>query len=68
MFDFSDEHKQIRKVMRQYVEKEIEPHNDAMESGAITPYGPMRKLAELLGLPERARRLLEKSGQPGEGS
>lgn len=55
MFDWSDEHKQIRGALRQFVKHEIEPHNDAMESGAMPPYDLMRKLGQMIGLKEVAR-------------
>ena len=60
MFDFSPEQKQIRTVFRRFIDKEIEPHNDAMEAGRMTPYEPMRKLGEMLGLKERAGALAER--------
>jgi alkylation response protein AidB-like acyl-CoA dehydrogenase len=67
MFDWSDEHRQIRKVFRQFIRQEITPHNDAMESGT-PPYACMRKLGEMLGLKERVARMLSKAERPeGEG-
>jgi alkylation response protein AidB-like acyl-CoA dehydrogenase len=62
MFDWSDEHRQIRRVLRQFVRQEIEPHDDAMEAG-MPPYAPMRKLGEMLGLAERVPKMIERAEQ-----
>jgi alkylation response protein AidB-like acyl-CoA dehydrogenase len=69
MFDWSDEHKQIRRVLRQFIRQEIEPHNDAMEAGT-PPYAPMRKLGEMLGLRERVEKMIERADvkEGGRGS
>ncbi len=61
MFDWTDEQRQIRKAFRQFVKKEIEPHNDAMEDNTMTPYEPMKKLGEMIGVKGIADRALEKS-------
>ncbi len=68
MFDWNEEQRQIRKMLRQFIKKEISPHNDAMEAGA-PPYDHMRKLGEMLGLGDRVARLLERAEQsePGKG-
>jgi len=50
MFDWTDEHKAIRSALRSFIKQEIEPHTDAMEANTMSPYGPMRKLAGMLGL------------------
>lgn len=49
MFDWTDEHRQIRSAFRQFIQSQIRPHNDAMEAGE-PPYDVMRKLVEMLGL------------------
>jgi hypothetical protein len=67
MFDFTPEHKQIRSVLRRFIAKEIEPHNDAMEAGSMMPYGPMRRLGEMLGLKERAASMAERIADGGTG-
>lgn len=66
MFDWNDEQRQIRKALRQFIRQEIEPHTRAMEAGE-PPYGPMRKLGEMLGLRERVAQMLQKAEQ-GERS
>ncbi len=50
MFDWSEEQRALRSALRGVIKQEVEPHNDAMEAGTMLPYGPMRRLAELLGL------------------
>ena len=70
MFDWTDEHKQIRRAIREFIKKEIEPHNDAMEAGE-PPYAPMRKLAGMLGLRgmvETTMQKLEEQAKAGEGA
>jgi acyl-CoA dehydrogenase len=62
MFDWSEEHRQIRKALRQFIQQEIEPHNAAMEAG-MPPYAPMRKLGEMLGLRERVARLIDSGSE-----
>ena len=69
MFDWSDEHKQIRTALRQFIKKEVEPHNDAMERGE-PPYAPMRKLAGMLGLSsmvDATLQSLEEAAARGDG-
>jgi acyl-CoA dehydrogenase len=66
MFDWSDDHKQIRKALRQFIQQEIEPHNAAMEAG-MPPYAPMRKLGEMLGLKERVARMIESGSERRAG-
>lgn len=61
MFTWTEEHKQIRRLFRQLVRNEIVPHDDAMESGAMPPYGPMRKLVKALGLGERVASMMERA-------
>lgn len=66
MFDWTDEHKEVRKMLRQFIRQEIEPHTDAMEAGE-PPYAAMRKLGEILGLRERIAKMIEKA-ERGERS
>lgn len=75
MFDWTEEQKQIRGALRQFIRSEIEPHNDAMESGALPPYDLMRKLGQMIGLRQIAKAAVEKArargtdtGPPGERS
>jgi acyl-CoA dehydrogenase len=55
MFDFNDEQKMVRKMVRQWAEKELAPNVAAMEKGEITPYDIMRKLLKTFGMDEMVR-------------
>lgn len=71
MFDFTDEQKMMRKGLRRWVEAELAPHVDALESEAMLPYGPMRKLLSTFGADEMARQniaKLEKRAAAGASS
>jgi alkylation response protein AidB-like acyl-CoA dehydrogenase len=61
MFDFTDEQKMMRKMLRRWVEAELVPHVDALESEAMLPYEPMRKLMATFGMADMARHALEKA-------
>ncbi len=52
MFEFDEEHRMVQTALRQFVEKEIAPHVEAMESGEMLPYELMRKMARTFGLPD----------------
>ncbi len=60
MFDFSEEHKTMRRVLRRWVDAELVPHVDALESEAMLPYEPMRKLLGTFGADEMARQAVAK--------
>ncbi|MBX3131517.1 MAG: acyl-CoA dehydrogenase family protein [Polyangiaceae bacterium] len=66
MFDWNDEHKQIRAMFRQFIRQEIAPQDDAMEAGE-PPYAVMRKLTEMLGIRERVQKMLDRAAR-GESS
>ena len=55
MIDFTDEQKMVRKMVRQWAEKELAPHVAAMEKGEITPYAIARKLLTTFGMDEMVR-------------
>jgi acyl-CoA dehydrogenase len=55
MFDFTDEQKMVRKMVRKLAETELAPHVAAMEKGEITPYDIMRKLIRTFGMDEMVR-------------
>jgi alkylation response protein AidB-like acyl-CoA dehydrogenase len=61
MFDFSDEHKTMRTMLRRWVEAELVPHIDALESETMLPYVPMRNLINTFGLADMARHRLAKA-------
>jgi alkylation response protein AidB-like acyl-CoA dehydrogenase len=68
MFDFTDEQKMIRKMLRRWVEAELVPHVDALESEAMLPYEPMRKLIATFGMADMAKQALAKAEERDEGA
>lgn len=71
MFDFTEEQKTMRKMLRRWVEAELVPHVDALESEAMLPYEPMRKLLKTFGADDMARAAiakLEKRAAAGQES
>src|SRR5580700_3190648 len=68
MFDFTDEQKMIRKMLRRWVEAELVPHVDVLESEAMLPYEPMRKLIATFGMADMAKQALAKAEERDEGA
>lgn len=50
MIEWSDTDLMVRDAVRQFVDKEIRPHLDELETGALSPYPIMRKLYSQFGL------------------
>ncbi|MGH3638823.1 MAG: acyl-CoA dehydrogenase family protein [Mycobacterium sp.] len=50
MFEWSDTDVIMRDTMRTFIDKEIRPHLDALESGELSPYPIARKLFSEFGL------------------
>ncbi|MCV7101884.1 acyl-CoA dehydrogenase family protein [Mycobacterium palustre] len=50
MFEWSDTDLMVRDAVRQFVDKEIRPHLDELESGELSPYPIARKLFSQFGL------------------
>ncbi|MBF6341954.1 acyl-CoA/acyl-ACP dehydrogenase [Nocardia cyriacigeorgica] len=76
MYQWSDEDLMFRDAVRGFIDKELRPHVDQLESGAMPPYDIIRKLYATFGLDEMAREGLAKSlareeagttGKPGGG-
>ncbi|MBF6287306.1 acyl-CoA dehydrogenase family protein [Nocardia cyriacigeorgica] len=76
MYQWSDEDLMFRDAVRGFIDKELKPHVDQLESGAMPPYDIIRKLYATFGLDEMAREGLAKSlareeagttGKPGGG-
>ncbi|NNH69999.1 acyl-CoA/acyl-ACP dehydrogenase [Nocardia uniformis] len=76
MYKWSDEDLMFRDALRGFIDKELAPHVDQLESGALPPFDIIRKLYSTFGLDEMAREGLEKalareeagtSGKPGGG-
>jgi alkylation response protein AidB-like acyl-CoA dehydrogenase len=60
MIEWSDVDLAVRDAVRQFVDKEVRPHVDALESGEMEPYPVIRKLFSTFGIAEMARESLEK--------
>lgn len=76
MFEWSDEDLMVRDALRAFIDKEIRPHVDALESGTLPPYDITRKLLAAFGVDQMNREKLEADlaaeesgqGKPGGGS
>ncbi len=60
MIEWSDVDLAVRDAVRQFVDKEIRPHVDALESGEMEPYPIIRKLFSSFGIDAMAKESLEK--------
>ncbi|OFJ51566.1 acyl-CoA dehydrogenase family protein [Mycolicibacterium grossiae] len=60
MLEWSDVDLAVRDAVRQFIDKEIRPHVDALESGAMEPYPIVRKLFSTFGIDAMAKESLEK--------
>ena len=60
MLEWSDVDIAVRDAVREFVDKEIRPHVDALESGEMEPYPIIRKLFATFGIAEMARESLDK--------
>ncbi|KUI00979.1 acyl-CoA dehydrogenase family protein [Mycobacterium sp. IS-3022] len=60
MLEWSDVDLAVRDAVREFVDKEIRPHVDALESGDMEPYPIVRKLFATFGITEMARDSLNK--------
>ncbi|WP_330185042.1 acyl-CoA/acyl-ACP dehydrogenase [Nocardia sp. NBC_01503] len=76
MYQWSDEDLMFRDAVRGFIEKELKPHVDQLESGALPPFDIIRKMYTTFGLDEMAKEGLEKAlareeagttGKPGGG-
>ncbi|MFE7719677.1 acyl-CoA dehydrogenase family protein [Nocardia rhizosphaerihabitans] len=73
MYQWSDEDLMFRDAVRGFIAKEVTPHVDQLESGALPPFGIIRKLYATFGLDEMAREGLakaiarEEAGTTGSG-
>src|SRR5260370_27204934 len=50
MIEWSDTDLMVRDAVRQFIDKEIRPHLDELETGALSPYPIARKLFSQFGL------------------
>jgi len=60
MLEWSDTDLAVRDAVREFVDKEIRPHVDALEDGTMEPYPIIRKLFATFGIAEMARESLNK--------
>lgn len=59
MFEWSEQHRQIRDMLRRFVEAEIVPHREALEFGEMPPYDILRKFLRTFGADEMAKAQFE---------
>ncbi|MGE2814620.1 acyl-CoA dehydrogenase family protein [Mycobacterium heidelbergense] len=71
MIEWSDTDLMVRDAVRQFVDKEIRPHLDELETGAMSPYPIMRKLYSQFGLDvmgaESVKKMLERERAEQDG-
>ena len=60
MFEWSDEDLMVRDALRAFIDKEIRPHIDELETGQLPPYDITRKLLATFGVDAMNRDQLEK--------
>jgi alkylation response protein AidB-like acyl-CoA dehydrogenase len=60
MIEWSDTDLMVRDAVRQFVDKEIRPHLDELENGAMSPYPIARKLFSQFGLDVMAAESVKK--------
>ncbi len=60
MLEWSDVDIAVRDAVREFVDKEIRPHLDDLESGDMAPYPVIRKLFSTFGIDAMAKESLEK--------
>ncbi|HJT95962.1 MAG TPA: acyl-CoA dehydrogenase family protein [Mycobacterium sp.] len=60
MLEWSDVDLAVRDAVREFVDKEVRPHVDALESGEMEPYPIIRKLFATFGIADMARDSLNK--------
>ena len=60
MFEWSETDLMVRDSVRQFVDKEIRPHLDELESGELSPYPIARKLFSQFGLDAMAAESVKK--------
>lgn len=60
MLEWSDVDIAVRDAVRDFVDREIRPHLDGLESGEVTPYPIIRKLFSTFGIDAMAKEALER--------
>ncbi|MEC4612559.1 acyl-CoA dehydrogenase family protein [Tsukamurella tyrosinosolvens] len=59
MFEWSDEDLMVRDALRAFIDKEVRPHVDELETGALPPYDITRKMLQTFGIDQVNRENLE---------
>ena len=71
MIEWSDSDLMVRDAVRQFIDKEIRPHLDELETGAMSPYPIARKLFSQFGLDvlaaESVKSMLDRERAKQEG-
>ena len=60
MYAWSEEHEMMRTAVRQFVEKEVAPNQEALEHGDLPPYDILRKMFATFGIDSAARESFER--------
>src|SRR5690349_21436240 len=60
MLEWSDVDIAVRDAVREFIDKEIRPNIDALESGEMEPYPVVRKLFATFGIDQMAKESLER--------
>ncbi|HQV18989.1 MAG TPA: acyl-CoA dehydrogenase family protein [Gordonia sp. (in: high G+C Gram-positive bacteria)] len=60
MYEWSPEDLMVRDALRAFIDKEIRPHSDELESGRLAPYDILRKLLSTFGVDQMAEEALAK--------
>ncbi|MDH6280344.1 acyl-CoA dehydrogenase family protein [Prescottella agglutinans] len=61
MYEWSDTDLMFRDALRGFIDKEIKPHVDKLESGELPPFEIIRKMYATFGMDEMATEALEKA-------
>ncbi|GEE02016.1 acyl-CoA dehydrogenase [Gordonia spumicola] len=60
MFEWSDEDRMVQDAVRGFIDKEVRPHVEELESGTLPPYDIIRKLLSTFGMDSMNAENLEK--------
>src|SRR5699024_3445583 len=61
MYEWSETDLMVRDSVRKFIDKEIKPVSDQLESGELPPFDVLRTLFETFGLAEMARTALDRA-------
>jgi alkylation response protein AidB-like acyl-CoA dehydrogenase len=61
MIEWSEQHLQIREMVRRFIDAEVRPKIEELEHGDLPPYDILRKLLRTFGIDEMARARFERS-------